>query len=168
MVNTRRSKPALQGPLPPTTRAKRPKQTKAYKALLALPPLPPSPTEEEPTGIGKPSTSYGKLLPTPFRPQDDQVRQQSTPSQSPKSSTSSNDLESPNSPVLPPAEQTEPIDSLVAIIDKLDFSQSENQQVTHKLYSLTATPEASFNPAFERPPSPFLSKISHIYSEFLG
>ncbi|OAV95248.1 hypothetical protein PTTG_10651, partial [Puccinia triticina 1-1 BBBD Race 1] len=47
MVNTRRERPNLTGPLPPPTRAKRPKQTKAYKELLKLPPLPPSPTEEK-------------------------------------------------------------------------------------------------------------------------
>ncbi|PLW27212.1 hypothetical protein PCANC_27724, partial [Puccinia coronata f. sp. avenae] len=45
MVNIRRHKQTLQGPLPPPTRPKRPYQTKAYKALLALPPLPPSPVE---------------------------------------------------------------------------------------------------------------------------
>ncbi|OAV85756.1 hypothetical protein PTTG_30292, partial [Puccinia triticina 1-1 BBBD Race 1] len=48
MVNTRRERPELTGPLPPPTRAKRPKQTKSYKALLKLPPLPPSPIEEKP------------------------------------------------------------------------------------------------------------------------
>ncbi|KNZ63803.1 uncharacterized protein VP01_109g2 [Puccinia sorghi] len=43
MVNTRRNRPKLSGPLPPATRPKRPTQTKQYKDLLKLPPLPPSP-----------------------------------------------------------------------------------------------------------------------------
>ncbi|KAI7959139.1 hypothetical protein MJO28_002930 [Puccinia striiformis f. sp. tritici] len=171
MVNTRKSKAVLQGPLPPTTRAKRPKQTKAYKALLALPPLPPSPTEQT-IEVPEPSTSYGKLLPTPFRPQDDHARRSSTSPESSKSSnttTPSEENQPPNSPTIPLPKGPDPIDHLLGVIHNLELEQpAQSSAIPPKLYSLTSTPDFSPDPIFERPPSPFLSKLSHIFSEFLG
>ncbi|KAI7959941.1 hypothetical protein MJO29_005009 [Puccinia striiformis f. sp. tritici] len=113
----------LQGPLPPTTRAKRPKQTKDYKALLALPPLPPSPTEDK-SEVPIPSTSYGKLLPAPFRPNDDHARQTTTSPRSSKSSTLSDKPEPPNSPVLHSDKSPNPIDPLIEIIDNLELART--------------------------------------------
>ncbi|KNZ60088.1 uncharacterized protein VP01_1611g1 [Puccinia sorghi] len=55
MVETRRSRPKLENPLPPPSRPKHPKQTKQYRYLLSLPPLTPSP---EPFIPPDPSPSF--------------------------------------------------------------------------------------------------------------
>ncbi|KAH9442400.1 hypothetical protein Pst134EB_028654 [Puccinia striiformis f. sp. tritici] len=102
---------------------------------------------------------------------DGHIRRSSTSPASSKSSNSTppSDEVQPNSPTIPLTKGLEPIEHLLGVIDNLELKQpAQTSTIPPEIYSLTSTPESSPDPIFQRPPSPFLSKLSHIFSEFLG